>query len=519
MYRKLQNFPMPKTLKNKLAKTPAPSAPLTRDEIIVYVRELVKSHFKDEAGAPIILTDSQCILFDLIYRKPYARVHVEAFTRFGKSLTIALAILCRITTYPEKWAIAAGNDKQAAIIMGYLIAHIFDDNYFSSKFAIADNESFETIRRYKNKDRINFKVEKDRDGQWLLGEVFITNAKGAMGFGAPNIVGDESALVPDNEEALIARMLGDKITNFYIKVGNPWDSGHFRASFDDEKYHKLIVDYKVGIKEERFTIDQMLEMQKKPFWDVLYECKFPPRDTMGEGGWISLLTKDDIDRNVIRVSDIMDKEIEGFGLNRLGGDVAGGGKNFSVLVQRYTNFARMLIKSKDPDTMAFAEAIINQKKKLNVLGADVFIDKVGIGRGVFDIAARELEGVRGVNAGDALIKDSMDAALYTNLRAAMYWRTREWILRGGKLLAYQNEDLNDTWYQLTKIKYRKKLQGTRGKVQIMSKEDMLKIGVDSPDVADALALTFAVMDMLPYDAAEEAAQNSLADKYGLFPTV
>lgn len=492
---------------------------MTKAEIIEYVRPLVASYFKDEEGNPVQLTDGQCILFDLIYRKPYARVHTMAFTRYGKSLTIALAILLRITTFPEKWVIAAGNTDQAGIIMSYIIQHIFDHEYFRSKFIIEKNESAESIRRYKNKDRINFKVVLDKDNQWLLGEVFVTNAKGALGFGAPNVVGDESALIPDNEEVLIARMMGDKTDNFYMKVGNPWDSGHFRASYEDERYHKYVVDYKQGILEGRFTLEQALEMQKKPFFGVLYKCEFPPRDTMDDEGWMPLLTKEDIDSHIIRVPDVMAKQISdtGFGVNKLGGDVAGGGKNFSVLVQRMTNWARVVIKSHDADTMNFAETIINQRKILGTQTQNVAIDKVGIGRGVFDITSRELSGIQGINAGDKLPKDSMDEGLYFNLRAAMFWRTREWILKGGKMLALESEDLDNSWYQLTKIFYRKKLEGTRGKVQIMPKEMMLKRGIVSPDIADGLSLTFATPDMFG-GPDEETRDDNIFDRHGLFPS-
>ena len=52
-------------------------------------------------------------------------------------------------------------------------------------------------------------------------------------------------------------------------------------------------------------------------------------------------------------------------------------------------------------------------------------------------------------------------------------------------------DPEDNWYQLTKIKYKHKLEGLRGKLQIMPKDLMLKEGTQSPDVADALSLTFA----------------------------
>jgi hypothetical protein len=69
----------------------------------------------------------------------------------------------------------------------------------------------------------------------------------------------------------------------------------------------------------------------------------------------------------------------------------------------------------------------------------------------------------------------------------MYWRLRDWILGGGKLT--RDED----WLELNRIKY--KVVDNRGKIQIMSKEQMLKQGIDSPDVADALSLTFYNSDV------------------------
>jgi len=79
----------------------------------------------------------------------------------------------------------------------------------------------------------------------------------------------------------------------------------------------------------------------------------------------------------------------------------------------------------------------------------------------------------------------------------MYWRAREWILRGGKL------EKDDDWKQLTKIKY--KIADSSGRIKIMSKEEMLKEGVDSPDVADAFALTFARSDIPPAEKGQVSA--------------
>ena len=60
------------------------------------IRSLVKLLYKDEEGKELILTDSQCEIFDEIFSRKNKRVHVMAHTRFGKSFVVALAVLTRI---------------------------------------------------------------------------------------------------------------------------------------------------------------------------------------------------------------------------------------------------------------------------------------------------------------------------------------------------------------------------------------------------------------------------------------
>ncbi len=441
-------------------------------------RGIVSKLYKDEKGEPFILTDGQCDIFNLIFKKLWHRVHIECFTRYGKSETISMAILTRICTYPEKFCIASGNDDQAKIITSHLISHIFDNDFTKSKFLIGAGESEESIRRYRNKSRLNFKIEGG-----LLGEVFVTNAKGALGYGAQNVIEDESSLIPDDEEALVFRMLGDQTENYHFKVGNSWASGHFDQSRDDPNYFKIKIDYYTGIKEGRIMPELVEEARRKPFFGELYECKRPPLAQQDSEGWIPLLTKDEIEKAFVN-------DWQGFGINRLGGDVAGGGKNFSVLLQRTTNSARILLKNQEPDTMSFAEQVLTYQKALKVPQLNVAVDKVGIGKGVCDILARQWGYWDGVNAGDKLDEGSQDELIYFNLRAKMFWKLREWILYGGKLLVTSDQDKTD-WLQLKDIKYQKKLEGMRGKIQIMPKEKMLMDGIQSPDVADALSLTFA----------------------------
>jgi hypothetical protein len=108
----------------------------------------------------------------------------------------------------------------------------------------------------------------------------------------------------------------------------------------------------------------------------------------------------------------------------------------------------------------------------------IYVDKVGIGKGVYDRLNEipELEGrVIGVMGGEQA--EQFDE--FFNKRAEMFWRQKEWLNVG----VLEGSD----WIDLLDVRY--KIQSDK-KVKIKSKDEMLKDGVQSPDVADALSLTF-----------------------------
>ena len=100
------------------------------------IKALVRSRYKNSLGQPFELTDGQAEIFEVIVKRKYPRVHCISYTQFGKSDTVAMAVLTRITTYPEKWAIVAPSNKKAHIIMSYLIGHIFDNEYTTALFEV-----------------------------------------------------------------------------------------------------------------------------------------------------------------------------------------------------------------------------------------------------------------------------------------------------------------------------------------------------------------------------------------------
>ena len=472
-------------------------------------KEMTSSHlaaslYKDDFGQPLQLTPTQQEIFDIITKRKYPRTLVITPTQYGKSKTVATAVLTRAATFPEKWAIVAPTAKKAGIIMGYVIDHIFDNEYTQSKFAIEKGDSFDKIRRERSKERVNFRISKGR-----LGEVFTLTTEGKrtknvldalMGFGAANIVFDESALVEDEQYAGVKRMLGGHKDNFILEIGNPLRRNHFFQSAHDDNYNKIWIDHNVALREGRYSHDFVEEMRKEKYFSILYECKFPDEGMIDDSGWLNLFLTDDVQRNLI------EDEPYPVGAPRLGVDPSGGGGNFTSMVMRFDNYAKVEWKGKIKDTMKIVERIFEICDKYRTLPGvykhpDVFIDAVGIGKGVYDRAKEKRpQYIYGIMAGEKV--NSND---YSNMRAQYYWRTRNELVKGLKLL-----DHPDWKKELTAIKYKLK---SEKRIQIMPKTQMRVLGIESPDTADALGLTFAVYPETIEDYVSEVRNPTQLDPY------
>lgn len=438
-------------------------------------QKLVASMYKDEKGDPIILTERQDELFAAVAMKQFSRIHAMHHTRFGKSMTIGLAVLTRITTYPEKWAIISGTKDKAKIIMDYVIQHIFDCDYTRDKFVIEKGSSEDEVRRYRNKNRLTFSLGKDAEGKSLISELFIGTAAEAIGFGSPNIVADEASLIDDEDWSLVVRMLGDKLEGtFMIKIGNPFRRNHFLASYHDPKFKKMIVDCYQSLKDGRISQEIIDENRPYPFFKTLFECRFPSQTEVDESGWLYLLNDSDI-------TIAQGRRVQEKGKRRLGVDVARGGRNYNVWVLRTDNTARVLMKNRMDDLVEIAKTTRGLARDNGVKNDEVYVDDTGVGGGVTDVLKNAQFPINAVRLGDSA---DNDPDCY-NLRAEIY-AGREglmnWVKQGGALEPHMD------WKELVLIRYRK---NTGSKTQIESKEDMRKRGVESPDVADALALTFA----------------------------
>jgi hypothetical protein len=448
--------------------------------------DLVRNLYKDSRGEPFLLTKGQNEIFDCIFKKRSVdgkkRIWVATITQYGKSDVVSMAVLTRVVTFGEKFAIIAPSAAKARIIVSYLIQHIFDNEFTQSRFSMKEGESADQIRRERSKNRLTFDCGDNR-----IGEVFVLSAESRiknsedvgnalMGFSSPNVLMDEAALISDEADAKAMRMVGGFTpfgTDFVVKIGNPFTRGHFLKAFEDPDYHKINIDYIRAMKEGRITEKFIEEMRKKPFFRTLYENRFPESDDIDAKGWTQLLSEDDVMRAMVKEGE----EISHIGEKRIGNDVARGGANSTVWCLRSMGYAEILAKSKQDNLTEIAGRTLFFAKEHGVSFESIFIDDVGVGGGAVDPLHYEQKNVRGVNVGMV----ATESAKFTNIRAESYWRLREWIKKGGRLAR------DDDFFQLTKIKYK---PDSKGRLRVMSKDEMRAHGIDSPDIADALMLTF-----------------------------
>lgn len=182
----------------------------------------------------------------------------------------------------------------------------------------------------------------------------------------------------------------------------------------------------------------------------------------------------------------------------MGVDVARFGDDQSIIWMRHgrdaespNDWARQIFPS--IDTMQFASRIaeIANEKRPDA----IFIDGGGVGGGVIDRCRQLGLDIIEVNFGGKATQAGM-----ANMRAQMWSNLRDALRDGVRL-----PDMPDLRTDLTGLEYG---YNVRNDLQLESKADMKKRGLASPDLGDALALTYA-MSVFPNRQGYTGADNSI----------
>lgn len=460
-------------------------------------KALCAMFFKDDDGNPFQLTDGQSDIWNAIMLKRHPRVQVETTTQYGKSETISMAVTLRSQSFHEKWTILAPDQNKSDIIMGKAIQHIFDHPSLIEQIEMAGLPKLEKLKHQKSQDRITW-----RDG----GEIRTLTAdarnrkrvkESLTGQGARNVIEDEASLIPDDLQAMVMRMLGGFKDAFLMKIGNPFYRNHFLRTSKNKGYHKIHIDWQQAVAEGRYTMEFIEEMRHEPFFDVLYEVKFPPDDEVVTGGYRRLFNDTMIADAIISEEEYAtmladDENAETLesgvrvlkGERRLGSDFAGGGSDRSSYVFRTPQVMKLLETNKIDDTMQQVPIVEKHADYYEVMNGNVAVDYGGLGQGIGDRLYEKDRYVIKVMFGGG----SSEPKKYKNKRAEMYFKMHDWIRDGGKIVD------SPEWQELAVVYYK---TDSSGRFQIEPKEDLKKrlkelgLTVTSPDVPDSAALTFA----------------------------
>lgn len=160
----------------------------------------------------------------------------------------------------------------------------------------------------------------------------------------------------------------------------------------------------------------------------------------------------------------------------LGIDPARSGADSTVIVVRQGRDLIAIERHHGDDTMETVGNIIDAIERYSPTMA--CIDEGGIGAGILDRLTEQRYKVRGVNFG----WKAKNPRAHLNKRAEIWCAMRDWLKSAS---IKEDRRLKD---DLTGVK---SMFTSSGAIQLESKKDMRSRGLDSPDSADALAVTFA----------------------------
>lgn len=310
---------------------------------------------------------------------------------------------------------------------------------------------------------------------------------------------------------------------FVIMISNPTRTvGYF---FDS--HHKNADDWQTF----EFTCEQTplvdiryVERQAKRHgvesdeYRIRVKGQFPSEDMMDDTGYLQL-----VPRSKVIVEPAI-ANVQLIGKKFLGIDPSGEGDDECEFVLRDQFRAYNPVTLNTTNDSEIAEHILTLADRYNLKTGDIVIEGFGKGATVAQKVAKATKGKLDLYvvlpgntpkeeekaSGEFFQRflaevDDTQTDIYLNVRALMHFRMRDWIFGGGRIL--DNNTENSDWgEQIANVRYKRTLQGN--KIQIMSKQEMNKLRIKSPNKNDALALTFLLDRNDPQENAHTAEERA-----------
>ena len=394
--------------------------------------------------------------------RDYKEVSVKSCHASGKSYILARAVHWYLSAYPREAIVitTAPTFRQVKEVLWREI-----------------KGSVEGKKIYPDKAMLDVKI--DISPQWFALGLSTNKPDAFQGFHSPHLmvlVDEASGIEQDIEEA-IDGLTPEKV----VRIGQPLKAtGRFADSFKLPNVKKMTISAfdTPNVISGTNTIPGLItkdDVEKfrlnygedSDVYRIRVLGELPSQDSN------SLIAVDAVAKAIER-EVFVPKHFE----KKMGVDVARFGDDRTCIVIRHMEKVIRKEVYYGLDTMQITGHVLRVMKDEMVLSENINIDVIGIGAGVVDRMKEQGFDVNEVNVATR----ATDHENYINLRAELYAdKVRSWIKKA---------DLpnDDDFYELANIRYE---FTSTGKFQIESKEQMKKRDLDSPDVADALMLTFA----------------------------
>lgn len=226
--------------------------------------------------------------------------------------------------------------------------------------------------------------------------------------------------------------------------------------------------------------------------------EFPDEGIMDDKGYVQLFNEKDL--HFIP----LDREWKPIGRPIMALDASGEGQDKSAWGVRDRQIMGVLATEDISSPAGMGQKTVTLADKYEVDPIDIVIDAFGKGSDVsMEIALITSQEKRPwrvspVNVGDPC-EDELDQIQFINKRAEGYYKMMKWCRAGGEIM--ETPRIRE---QLLSIRFKRT---ANGRIQIMDKPTMKKLGFPSPDDADALSMTFLRPDRAPRSILGELARE------------
>lgn len=292
------------------------------------------------------------------------------------------------------------------------------------------------------------------------------------------LVMDEASAIDDKIWEVSEGALTDKDAEiFWFAFGNPTrNTGRFRECFPGGQFSHRWGNQTVDSRTVKITNKRQIKQWQDDWGEDSDFFRVRVRGVFPRAGNSQFIAGDIAQRALDRTNDREHMEEVVVGV-----DVARSGNNESVILVRRGRrvLEREVYRFRGIDTMQLSNEVASVILRTEPAPDTVFIDGAGVGGGVVD-RMRQLN-FHVMDVQSAARADDPEA--YVNKRAEMWYRMRDWLDK-----ADLPKEIKDFYKQLIGVDYG---FDSKNRIQLEKKEDLIKRGLESPDLADALALTFA----------------------------